>query len=133
MATKAKASAKKKPKVINGVNGITLEDVREYFDQVHGLHDELDEEKGRIMGQINEVYEKATTAFDVTKEALVMMFKNERKLIKDEKKARKMDSRSRDSMMKFSQAFGEGSPMGEWAARMARTSESEAARQGQQE
>lgn len=133
MAARASAKARsgtktKKGRVINGVNGITLEDLREYFDEIHELTDGMEEASARARGKINEVYEKASSALDITKEAAVLMFKQERKEKKSEAKARKMDSRSRESLEKLSQAYGEDSPFGEWAARMARIAASEQAR-----
>lgn len=121
MAARAKPApgkGKRTPKGATGVNGITLEQVREYFDQVHEITDEMEEASAGSRAEIGRIYEKACTKLDVSKDALVFMFKEERRQRKAAAKAAKMDTRARDSLMKFSQAFGD-SPMGTWASEMA--------------
>lgn len=127
-ASAAKGTKTRKGRVINGVNGITLDDLREYFDEIHDLTDGMEEASARARGKINEVYEKASSDLDITKEAAILMFKQERKERKAEAKVRKMDTRSRESLEKLAQAYGEDSPFGDWAARMARIAASEQAR-----
>lgn len=109
-----------------GANGITLDDVREYFDKVHEISDEMEEASAGARGEIGRVYEKACEKLDVSKDALVFMFKEERRQRKAAAKAAKMDTRARDSLQKLSQAFGD-SPMGTWASEMAQRAGTEAA------
>lgn len=116
------AAAKKAKRVLKGggggINGITEEDVRQYFDQVHEISDEMEEASATSRGAINRVYEKACEKLDVSKDALTFLFKEERRQRKAQAKAAKMDSRARDSLQKLSQAMGD-TPIGQWANEMA--------------
>jgi hypothetical protein len=116
------AAAKKAKRVLKGggggINGITEEDVRQYFDQVHEISDEMEEASATSRGAINRVYERACEKLDVSKDALTFLFKEERRQRKAQAKAAKMDSRARDSLQKLSQAMGD-TPIGIWANEMA--------------
>ncbi len=111
-----------KPRVLKGggggINGITNDDVREYFDKVHNISDKMEEASAASRGEINRVYEKACEKLDVSKDALTFLFKEERRQRKAAAKAAKMDTRARDSLQKLSQAMGD-TPIGIWANEMA--------------
>jgi hypothetical protein len=121
MAAKASAAKPrgKGKSVKEQINGIALEDVREYFDEVHEALDEMEESNATTRGEINRVYEKACDKLDVSKDALTFVFKEERRQRKAAARAAKMDTRARDSLERLSQAMGD-SPMGQWAQSMAK-------------
>ena len=92
--------------------------VREYFDRIHSVTDEMEESNAASRGEIGRIYEDAAAKLDVTKSALSLLFKKERRDRKDKARAAKMDGRERDSLQRLSQSIG-GS-LGDWAAEMAR-------------
>lgn len=110
----------------DGTNGVTLDEVREYFDKAHEISDEMEEASAASRAKIGRVYETACDKLKVTKDALVFLFKEERRQRKAAAKAAKMDTPARDSLLKLGQAFGD-SPMGNWAAEMAQRAGQEAA------
>lgn len=124
MAARAKASASPSPKRGRGktvkeqINGIDPEQLRAFFDDIHGNLDEMEEANAATRGAINRIYDKACDKLDVSKDALSFLFKEERRQRKAAAKAAKMDTRARDSLEKLSQAMGD-SPMGQWAKEMA--------------
>lgn len=100
-------------------NAPTLEAVREFLDDLHTLADELSATSSSITGKMNKLYEKAAVDLGMTKTAIQETFKEERREKKAEEKARKMSSRDHDALALVSQVFGEDSPIGIWAAKMA--------------
>lgn len=97
----------------------TKEEFDTYFERLHEINDRLDEDSATHKGDMNAVYEEASKELDLTKEAIAAAYKEDRKRSKQEKKFAKADSRTRDSLLKLSTAYGEDSPLGEWAKRMA--------------
>lgn len=120
MAKKASDAAKARKtskSVKEQINGIDPEQLRETFDTVHDHLDHMEESNAALRGKINAVYEKACDRFDVSKEALKMVFSEERSTRKKAAKAAKMNTRAADSFAKISQALGD-SPMSDWAKEM---------------
>ena len=117
---KKRASAKEKAEGREArANAPTVEEFNAYFDRLHEINDRLDEDTATHRGDMNAVYEEGAKELDMTKEAFVAAYKRDRKRIKEEKKFAQADSRTRDSLMKLAQAYGEDSPLGAWAAQMA--------------
>lgn len=121
MAQRAKPAGKKPgsgKSVKDQVNSLDHDSVRDYFDQLHGVHDDMAESNATYRGRINRVYDTAATKLDVSKEALKLVFQEERGQRNKEAKAAKADSRTRDSLARFGAALGD-SPLGQWASSLA--------------
>lgn len=113
----ARAKAPRKRKAAAGDNAPPEAQVREYFDRIHSVTDDMEESNAATRGEIGRIYEAAAAKLDVTKSALALLFKKERRDRKDKAKAAKMDGRERDSLQKLSQSLG--GALGDWAAEMA--------------
>ena len=121
MAQRAKPAGKKPgsgKSVKDQVNSLDPEKMREYFDNLHGIQDDQDESNATFRGRINRVYDKASEVLDVSKEALKLVYQEERGQRKKEAKAARMDSRSRDSLARFGAVMGD-TPLGNWATSLA--------------
>lgn len=116
MAKRAKPGAGKSVK--EQVNSLDPESVRNYFDQLHGIQDDQAEADATFRGRINRVYDTASTKMDVSKEALKLVYQEERGQRNKAARAAKMDTRSRDSLARFGAALGD-SPLGTWATGLA--------------
>lgn len=102
------------------INGLAPEQVREFFDELHSVHDEAEEDAATARGKVNRIYDKACDKLDISKDALKFVFQEERTQRKKAAKAAKMDTRARDSMERLSAAMPDGSPMAIWANNMAK-------------
>lgn len=100
-------------------NAPTAEEFDAFFERLHEINDRLDEDSATHRADMNTVYEEGAKELDLTKEAFIAAYKSDRKQQKEAKKFAKADSRTRDSLLKLAQAYGEESPLGQWAARMA--------------
>ena len=132
MAPRAKPAGKKgggKP-LKEQINGLDPSEVRDYFDQLHGVHDEMAEDSATSRGKINRIYEKACDKLDVSKDALVFLFQEERTQRNKAAKAAKMDTRARDSLERLAASMAEGSPMAIWASNMAKIAGTQAETEG---
>lgn len=96
-------------------NTFTAEEAGEYFDELHALMDRGEEERGKVAGEINAVYDRAVTELNVKKSVVKHLFAKERRKMKDEKKEAKMDKREAEDLERFAAAFGDDTPMGQWA------------------
>lgn len=101
----------------DGLNGIPPDELRKFFNQIHTITDEMEESNATTRGEIGRVYEKMSDKFEVTKSALMLVFKRERREQKDDAKASKMDRGERDSLQKVAQAIG--GTIGDWVANFA--------------
>lgn len=122
MAQRAKPAGKKPgagKSVKDQVNSLDPEKVREYFDQLHGIQDDQGEANATFRGRINRVYDSAADKLDVSKEALKLVYQEERGQRNKEAKAAKADTRTRDSLARFGAALGD-SPLGTWATSLAK-------------
>ena len=122
MAQKAKAARKPGAgkSVKDQINSMDPEKQREAFDKFHAIQDEQDEQNAVFRGRLNRAYDSACKDLDVTKEALKMVYQEERSDRKKAAKAAKMDTRGRDSLARFGATVG-GS-LGDWATRMSKQS-----------
>lgn len=118
MAREAKSDGPRaRGKKKTGLNGIDPKELRTFFGQIHTILDEMEEANASARGEIGRIYEKASDRMGVTKSALMLVFKRERRNMKDDAKAAKMDPGEKDSLQKVGQAIG-GS-IGDWAAHLA--------------
>ncbi len=120
MAKRAKPPAAAKPKgagrtLPDQINGLSPAAVRDYLDELHSEFDDAEEASATSRGKINRIYDKACTKLDVSKDALKLLFKEERSQKKKVAIASKMDTRARDSFERLSATMPEGSPMANWA------------------
>lgn len=100
-------------------NAPTAEEMNEYLDRLHEINDRAEEDHATHMADMGAVYEEAAKELDMPKEAVAAAYKQDRKERKAAKKFAKADSRTRDAFSKIAQAYGDESPLGQWAARMA--------------
>lgn len=100
-------------------NAPTAEEMNEYLDRLHEINDRAEEDNATHMADMGSVYEEAAKELDMPKEAIAAAYKQDRKERKAAKKMAKADSRTRDAMAKIAQAYGDDSPLGQWASRMA--------------
>lgn len=115
MAKKAKPEKPGGGRILKDqINGLSPLSVREFFDELHSELDDAEETSATSRGKINRIYDKACTKLDVSKEALKLVFQEERGQRKLAAKAAKMDTRSRDSLARFGAALGD-TPLGNWA------------------
>lgn len=123
MAARAKPKAATKrgagKSVKDQINGIDNEVLREFFDKIHEVSDEAEESAASSRGAVGRLYEKACDRLDVSKDALVFVFKEERRQRKAAAKSAKMDTRARDSLERLGASLGD-TPMGTWATGMAK-------------
>jgi hypothetical protein len=91
-----------------------------FLDRLHIINDRMDEDRATHMGDINAVYEEAADTLDMPKEVFAAIFKADRKEQKAQKKAAKADTRTRQAYEKVAAAYGDDSPLGQWAGRMAK-------------
>lgn len=101
-------------------NAPTQAEFDAYFERLHEINDRMDEDMATHRGDMNAVYEEGAKTLDLTKDAFAAAFKRDRKRVKDEKKFSKADTRTRDSLLKVATAYGEDSPLGQWAMQMAK-------------
>jgi hypothetical protein len=118
-ATRRRKSSENGTGEPHGLNGIDPAQLREYLTELHNISDRAEEDAATARGDIGAVYDRAADKLDVSKEAFKFIFKEERRKRKQEAKAARMDGRARDGLQKLSQALGD-TPMGEWAASMAK-------------
>lgn len=107
-------------------NGVTKDDVMEYFDQVDRITDRMEEENAAARGDINAVYDRACEGLGVVKESLTLMYQEHRRRQKALKKAGKMGTTSRESLQKLAQAL-KGLPLGDWATMLSKAEPQQAA------
>lgn len=121
MAPRAKPAAKRGggKTLKDQINGLSPLAVKEFFEELHSEFDDAEEASATSRGKINRIYDKACERLDVSKEALKMVFGEERSQKKKEAAAAKMDSRSRDSLARFGAALGD-SPLGNWATSLSK-------------
>lgn len=106
---------KKSRSKAKGVNGIPPKEMRECFARLHELLDGMEEENAATRGKIGRIYDAFSDKHAVTKSAIMLVFKRERRNMKDEAKAAKMDRDERDSLQKLAQSLGEG-PLSDWVS-----------------
>lgn len=90
-----------------------------FLDRLHEINDRMDEDNGTHKADMKSVYDEAAKALDMPVEVVSALFKSDRRERKAQKKMSKADQRVRDSFMKASQAYGDDSPLGQYAKRMA--------------
>lgn len=93
--------------------------MRGYFARIHKLIDDMEEANATTRGDVNAIYEEASEKLDAPKSVLKLLFGKDRRDVKDQKKARKMDGRERAAMESLAKQFGADSEIGKWAAQMA--------------
>lgn len=91
-----------------------------YFDRLHEINDRLDEDSATHRGDMNAIYEEGATALDMPKEVFAALYKADRRERKSVKKMAKADQRTRQAFERVAVAYGDESPLGQWAARMAK-------------
>src|SRR5271156_3793342 len=101
-----------------GSNAPTEAEVREYLHDLHNLHDGMEESNGKYRSEIKGIYERAAENLGITKKSLQVVFRKERRDIKDQKWAKKADTHDRDALLKLSTSLT-GTPLGDFAQRLA--------------
>lgn len=91
-----------------------------FLDRLHIINDRMDEDRATHMADMGKVYDEAAAELDMPKEVIIGIFKADRREQKAQKKAAKMDSRARQSYQRLAEAYGAESPLGQYAARMAK-------------
>lgn len=119
MARKS-AAAKAAERGGEGHNLPPKETYDDFLDRLHVINDRMDEDMGTHRADMLAVYEEMATACDMPKEVAIAIFKADRKEQKAQKKAAKMDTRSRQAYERLAAAYGEDSPLGQYASRMAK-------------
>jgi hypothetical protein len=118
MAKKGKPAAAPPPAGAKQ-NAPTPAEMDTYFDRLHEINGRLDELSGELKGDMNSIYDEGAKALGMVKEVFVAAFKEDRRKRKQEAKFAKTDSRTRDSFLLLATTYGEDSPLGQWARRMA--------------
>lgn len=114
MAERAKpATGRKKAEKKGKTNGIPPEELRKSFGSIHSILDQMEEDNAAGRGEVGRIYEKMSDKWDVPKSALMLVFKRERREMKDNAKAAKMDRTEREGLQMVAEAIG-GS-IGDWA------------------
>ena len=93
------------------------------FDRLHEVNDRMDADRATHMGDMNGIYEEAAKELDMPKEIVAALYKQDRKERKAAIKFAKADQRTRESFQKVADAYAPESPLGQWAARMAKASQ----------
>lgn len=129
MAKRGRKSAAEKAaeRAGRGANTASPEEMNAFFDRLHEINDRMDEDMGTHRGDMNAVYDEAAVALDMPKEVVAALYKQDRKEQKAAKKFAKADSRTRDAFLRVAQAYGDDSPLGQWAGRMAAAAGTQAA------
>lgn len=117
--TRASAAEKREAREAR-TNLPTRDEFDSYFDRLHEINDRMDEDRATHMADINAIYEEGAKELDLSKEVFAALFKQDRRERKAQAKAAKADSRTRDGFAKVAAAYGDESPLGQWAARMAK-------------
>lgn len=91
-----------------------------FFDRLHEINDRLDEDSATHRGDMNAIYDEAADSLDMPKEVVAALYKADRKERKAMKKMAKADQRTRESYERAAVAYGPDSPLGQWAAHMAK-------------
>lgn len=121
MAARAKPTGGKgKGAKKEGTNTPTQEEIQEHLDKVHETTDEMEEANAAARGEIGRHWDKASTALNMTKAALKLIYSKQRRDRKDAAKAAKMDTRDRDGLLVAAGAWGEDNPMGAYLADLAK-------------
>lgn len=102
----------------NGSNAPSAEDVREYLNDVHEISDEMEARAGAYRSKIKAVWEKAAEDLGITKKSIQIIFRRERREIKDMAAMKKADTADRDALQKLGAALGD-TPLGQYADRLA--------------
>lgn len=110
-----------------GHNGPPREAVDAFLDRLHIINDRMDEDRATHMSDMGKVYDEMATELDMPKEVVIATFKADRREQKAQKKAAKMDSRARQAYEKLAASYGPESPLGQYAARMAKAAGTTAA------
>lgn len=124
MPNKKSSPAKKangsRPKKRERANALDLADLREYLDEVHTLTDKMESSNARTRQNIGKIYERASAALNLTKKAVAKAFRKERAQVKEEAQEQvKGTAEDRDSYLRIASAYGDDSPIGQWASKLA--------------
>jgi hypothetical protein len=92
----------------------------EFLDRLHVINDRLDEDSATHKADMKKVYDDMAGQLDMPVEVCIGIYKADRREIKAQKKPAKMDSRARSSYLRLAEAYGNDSPLGQYAARMAK-------------
>lgn len=99
---------------------MSASEAQEFFDRIHEITDRMEEDNGTARSDIKGVYDEASDKLGVKKAVLKHLFRKERRARKDDAKEMKMDAREKEGLEKLAQAYGDDSPMGQWAAAAAK-------------
>lgn len=127
---KTSAAEKAAARLKAGGNLPSVEEFNNVFDRLHEINDRMDADRATHMGDMNGVYEEAAKALDMPKEIVGALYKQDRKERKAAQKFAKGDQRTRESLQKAADVYiaqDPESPLGKWAARMAKASQAAAA------
>lgn len=109
-----------KPKRRERANALDMKDLREFLDEVHEITDKMETSNARARQNIGKVYERASAALSLTKKAVAGVFRKERQQLKEEMRAQeKGTAEDRDSYLRLATAYGDDSPLGQWAMKVA--------------